>query len=122
MGQDKNRPRRRPQQARSRFLFDAIVEATRQLIDEEGLDAATPTRVAERAGVSPGSLYQYFPGVEALVGEVIDERLKKDEAEVAAAMAGLDGMPLEQMIDAYVMGALAIFRQEQTSKALHTNV
>jgi AcrR family transcriptional regulator len=54
------RERKRPQQARAQETVRAILEATVQILDREGLDAATTTRVAEVAGVSIGSLYQYF--------------------------------------------------------------
>jgi AcrR family transcriptional regulator len=68
---DKN-PRKLPRQARSKATFDAIVEATTQLLLREGYDRFTTARVASRAGVSVGSLYQYFPNKTALAAAVID--------------------------------------------------
>lgn len=65
-------PRKRPRQNRSRATVDAILEATAQVLVEDGYDKTSTNRVAERAGVSIGSLYQYFPGKEALVGELVD--------------------------------------------------
>lgn len=66
------KPRRSPRQARARVTVDAIVEATTQVLLEEGYDRLTTARAAERAGVSVGSLYQYFPNKAALVFAVID--------------------------------------------------
>lgn len=60
-------PRKQPKQARSKSTVEAIVEATAQVLITDGFDKASTNRIAERAGVSIGSLYQYFPNKEALV-------------------------------------------------------
>lgn len=52
--------------------MDALVEATARILVREGFDKASTNRIAEVAGVSVGSLYQYFPGKEALVAAVIE--------------------------------------------------
>lgn len=68
--------RRIPQQARSRAVYDAILEAAGQVLVERGYEKASTGRIAERAGVSVGSLYQYFGGKDdvfaALTARVID--------------------------------------------------
>jgi AcrR family transcriptional regulator len=64
--------RKSPRQARARATVAAIVEATIQLLLKEGYDRFTTARAAERAGVSVGSLYQYFPNKAALACAVID--------------------------------------------------
>lgn len=74
--------RRRPRQERSRATVDAIVEAAAQIFEREGL-AATTNRIAERAGVSIGTLYQYFPNKHALLAELAGRH-------IAAARARLD--------------------------------
>lgn len=68
------RPRKRPQQARSRALVDALVEATERVLTRSGYEAATTQAIADVAGVSIGSLYQYFPNKEALVAAVVERR------------------------------------------------
>ncbi len=60
-------PRKRPGQARSRFTVDALLTATMQLLVRGGVGAVNTNDVAERAGVSVGSLYQYFPNKESLL-------------------------------------------------------
>jgi len=65
-------PRKRPRQERSKATVDAILEATAQVLVEHGYDKTSTNRVAKRAGVSIGSLYQYFPNKEAMVGELVD--------------------------------------------------
>ena len=64
--------RKSPRQDRSKVTVDAILDATAHIIVTDGYDQLSTNRVAERAGVSIGSLYQYFPNKEALVGELVD--------------------------------------------------
>ena len=64
-------PRKRPRQARSRETYAAILEATAHILEAEGLEAANTNAIAERAGVSVGSLYQYFPDKAAILAELI---------------------------------------------------
>ncbi|XZO00946.1 MAG: TetR/AcrR family transcriptional regulator [Microcoleus sp.] len=60
-------PRKRPKQERSQATVQAILTATTHILTEDGYNQLTTNRVAERAGVSIGSLYQYFPNKEALI-------------------------------------------------------
>lgn len=70
--------RRSPMQARSRATRDAILEAASQILEREGAAGFNTNAVADRAGVSIGTLYQYFPGKAAILVTVA-----KHEAEVA---------------------------------------
>ncbi|MCB9593744.1 MAG: TetR/AcrR family transcriptional regulator [Sandaracinaceae bacterium] len=72
--------KKRPKQARSKATVDAIVEATGQIFEKEGFKKTTTTRVAERAGVSVGSLYQYFPDKQTLIAAFFERRLEQDVA------------------------------------------
>lgn len=65
-------PRKIPRQARARATVEAILGAGAQLLAEHGFESLTTARVAERAGVSIGSLYQYFPNKQALAAALID--------------------------------------------------
>lgn len=64
-------PRKIPQQQRSAVTVAAILEATARILETEGPDALTTNAAAERAGVSIGSLYQYFPNKTALLVELV---------------------------------------------------
>jgi AcrR family transcriptional regulator len=64
--------RKRPQQARSRATVDTILDAAARVLRKHGYDDATTNRIAEVAGVSVGSLYQYFPNKESLVRALIE--------------------------------------------------
>jgi AcrR family transcriptional regulator len=81
------RPRRRPRQHRSRATVESIVTAAERVIAREGTRCATTNRIAEVAGVSVGSLYQYFPNKEALV-EMLRDRSGDDFA--AGVQARID--------------------------------
>lgn len=65
-------PRKRPTQPRAQATFDALVEACAQLLAEVGYDAVTTNAIADRAGVSIGSLYEYFPSKDAVVAQVAE--------------------------------------------------
>ena len=70
-------PRKLASQERSRATVDALLEATTRVLLKEGYDRASTNRIAEVAGVSIGSLYQYFPSKEALVAAVIDRHAQE---------------------------------------------
>lgn len=82
-------PRKIPRQARAQATVEAIIVATAQLLTEQGFVNLTTARVAERAGVSIGSLYQYFPNKQGLAAAVVDhysdEVLARFTAMVRAA-------------------------------------
>ena len=80
-------PRKNPSQERSRATVDAIVDATARVLVRDGYDALSTNRVAREAGVSVGSLYQYFPGKEALVAAVMERHASRLQEHIAARMA-----------------------------------
>src|SRR5690348_16401650 len=69
--------RNRPKQSRSRATVGAILEAMIRVLDQEGYEAATTTRVAEVAGVSIGTLYQYFSNRDAILDALQDRELSR---------------------------------------------
>jgi AcrR family transcriptional regulator len=71
--------RRVARQSRSRETTDAIVEAAAQVFAEVGLERATTTRIAEVAGVSVGSLYQYFPDKRSLITAIYERESRRLE-------------------------------------------
>lgn len=69
--------RKKPQQARSSELVAAILQAATQVLEQEGATRFTTARVAERAGVSIGSLYQYFPNKAAILFRLQSEEWQR---------------------------------------------
>ncbi len=80
-------PRRRPRQARAQATVDAIVKATACVLVEEGYDRASTNRIAHAAGVSIGSLYQYFPSKEALVAALVESHQSRMRDALDQALA-----------------------------------
>ena len=87
-------PRKSASQARSRATVDALVEATARILVREGFDKASTNRIAEVAGVSVGSLYQYFPCKEALVAAVIERHQQAIMRTVQGELADLLALPV----------------------------
>ena len=79
------KPRKKPLQARSNATVDAIVEATIRILRRDGWTGCTTTRIAMLAGVSVGSLYQYFPNRNAIAVEIVRQRTRTYLAAVIAA-------------------------------------
>ena len=77
------------------MTVDALVEATARILVRDGFDRASTNRIAEEAGVSIGSLYQYFPGKEALVAAVIERHNRDLMSVVHAALSQAAGESIE---------------------------
>src|SRR5437016_906609 len=91
------RARKQPVQARSEATVSAIFEATVQVLLGVGYRKMTTTRVAERAGVSVGTLYQYFPNRRALIAAVIERYLEETASLVERDCRLLAGRSLDEM-------------------------
>ena len=114
------KPRKMPRQARSAATVDAIFQATFQVLLKDGAPRLTTTRVAERAGVSVGTMYQYFPHKKALLYAVLQQHLETVAEAMEAACARYAGQRLAVISDGLVAAYLdAKTRQVATSRALY---
>jgi AcrR family transcriptional regulator len=91
-------PRKTPVQARAAVTVEAISEATIQVLLSHGADRLTTTRVAERAGVSVGTLYQYYPNKQSLLFAVMEGHFEQVASAVEAACEQASTKPLSEMI------------------------
>jgi len=96
------KPRKSPRQARAMATLDAIFEASIQVLVIDGPAHLTTTRVAERAGVSVGTMYQYFPHKQALFYALNERYLDVLAEKVENACRAQHGGPISQMVDALV--------------------
>jgi AcrR family transcriptional regulator len=95
-------PRKTPIQARSTLTVEAISEATIQVLLSHGAEQLTTTRVADRAGVSVGTLYQYYPNKQSLLFAVLENHLNKVASGLEAACEAACHKPLAEMIEEVV--------------------
>lgn len=96
------KPRKTPVQSRSRVTVDAILEATIQVFLSEGMARLTTTRVSERAGVSVGTMYQYFPNKLALIIALNERYLTALAERIEETCASMEGQPASQMVTALI--------------------
>jgi AcrR family transcriptional regulator len=98
--------RKRPVQERSRQTVKAILQATAQVLVQRGYESTTTGAVAERAGASIGTLYQYFPNKESLVAALVEEHVHEVLSLVEAALARYASEPLPVLLGAIVRASL----------------
>ncbi len=99
-------PRKSASQERSRATVDALLEATTRILIKEGYDRTSTNRIAEVAGVSIGSLYQYFPSKEALVAAVIDRHTQSISEVTRNALVKAAALPIEAAAREFVSVAI----------------
>jgi AcrR family transcriptional regulator len=109
-------PRKLASQKRSRLTVDALLEATARVLTQEGYDRASTNKIASVARVSIGSLYQYFPGKEALVAAVIDRHKSEMMQVIRNALVKVAARPVE--VAARVLVSVGI-EAHRVDPALH---
>ena len=96
------RPRKLPAQRRSQQTFDAIVEAGTQLLPLLGYAGTTTNHIAERAGVNIASLYEYFPGKDAIVAQVAERLVRRVLERLASESATILAAPEDQGVRMWI--------------------
>jgi AcrR family transcriptional regulator len=99
-------PRRKPRQSRSRATVDAILQATAQVLVRDGYQKTTTNRIATRAGVSVGTLYQYFPNKDALVVALCEQHSQEMMTLLSASIAELQDATPERATKVIVRAML----------------
>lgn len=114
MARTKNvlKPRKLPTQSRAKATYDAIITATAQVLAAEGLDGANTNRIAEVAGVSIGSLYQYFPNKDAMMQALIDRYAQRFVVHLSGFLSELGQEPARGAVRAYVRAMLELPRED----------
>lgn len=113
-------PRKSPVQARSAATVEALRIAAVQLLVADGLDRCTTTRIAERAGASVGTLYQYYPNRDALLAAALEEHLDGVAGAVERACRAQTGEGASAMASALVSAFLAAkLHDPSKSRALY---
>lgn len=116
-------PRRSPVQGRAQVTVEAILKAAAQILARKGPEAATTNAIAARAGVSIGSLYQYFADREALIDELVRRHVAEMQAVLTRALAGIAEQPLPAAIEQLVTAILAAHQvAPRLHQALHLSL
>ena len=101
------RARKQPAQDRSRATVDAILEGAAQVLTRVGYARLTTAAVAERAGVSVGSLYQYFPNKDAVVRALLEQYFERVRAGIERVRLESRGAPLRDRVEGLVRASIA---------------
>lgn len=113
--------RKRPRQQRSRHLVEAILQASAQIFADQGYAGATTNKIAERAGVSVGSLYQYFPNKDSLLSCLLEKHHEDVHEIVGKALKRFEepGCALEDWFRQLLKELMALHRSDpDLTKAL----
>lgn len=100
------RPRKLPQQERARATVEVILEAAARILVKHGFDGMTTNHVAEKAGVSVGSLYQYFPNKESLVAELERRHHAELRAAFEEAYPRAEVLGIAEMVDVMIRATI----------------
>jgi AcrR family transcriptional regulator len=92
------KPRKKPVQGRSRVTVDAILEAAARLFVRDGYPNTTTNRIAELAGVSVGSLYEYFPNKASILLALLQRQVDITLGLMRERLAAVHGRPLEEVV------------------------
>jgi AcrR family transcriptional regulator len=103
------KPRKQPLQERSRATVDIILTAATQVLERTGLEEMTTNQIAERAGVSVASVYQYFPNKEAITAALMGQHLQKQAALFGAVLADHHKQSFEALSGALLDLVMNIF-------------
>jgi AcrR family transcriptional regulator len=99
-------PRKKAVQPRAQATVEAILTATARLLVREGYDHASTNRIAEAAGVSIGSLYQYFPSKEALVAALMERHIVEMSDVLHREAARVIDAPIDRAVEHIVRAML----------------
>lgn len=99
-------PRKTPRQERSAATCAAILEAAARILETSGSQGLTTNHVAVLAGVSVGTLYQYFPAKEAILAELVRQMRQEMLADFISAARAAEGKGLSHAVDAMVAASL----------------
>lgn len=106
MPKNRLKPRKLPHQARSRETVEAILDAAARVLARDSLVGFNTNRVAQVAGVSIGSLYQYFPGKDALCAALIERAHRGLKDAIDRVYSETEGHPVELAVRALVRLAI----------------
>jgi AcrR family transcriptional regulator len=107
-------PRKLPRQERSAFMVNTILQAATRVLSEESLEGFNTNRVANVAGISVGSLYQYFPNKSSLIATLIEREHELLCSELEKCLMRCRGKSLRAVVESFV--ELAVNQQHENPR------
>ena len=107
-----SKPRRTPQQGRSKATVDAILQAAARVLVAGGYDDLQTNRIAEVAGVGIGSLYEYFPNKDSIIVALTDRFAMSLHRELQRAHSSLEGVALDEALAQLTRAAFSVYKRE----------
>lgn len=106
-------PRKEPKQSRAKKTVGYIIDATAQVLENIGYDKISTNKIAKRAGVSIGSLYQYFPSKESIIDYMVDEYITKHFQVLKEKLDAMEDTSLDEVIRHILSAFLSLFEQKR---------
>ena len=94
--------RKKPRQNRSQMTFLDILQATRLLLEESDFDEISTNKIAKKAGVSIGSLYQYFGSKEGILDQLVEKMAVKQFTAFESRVKQMTAISIDSFIDNYI--------------------
>ena len=118
------RPIRKAKQSRAKATVEAIAEAAAQILSRDGLASLNTNAIARRAGVSVGSVYEYFPNKQAIIDMLLDRHLMDGEAALREGASVLTNAPTPRdIVRVLVDGAVRLHQNDpQLHRVLSTEI
>lgn len=115
IAKDKERfsPRKNPSQERSRVTVDSIKQATTDLIARDGVSSLTAAKIAQRAGVSTGTFYDYFPNKEAVLLSLFEASSSQVVVAMRNFMAGMLDVSMNQVVTKGIRQLLSLHEEHK---------
>ncbi|HEV7918982.1 MAG TPA: TetR/AcrR family transcriptional regulator [Solirubrobacterales bacterium] len=103
--------RRTPLQSRSRARVESILDVAADVIAENGLEALTTSAVAERSGISVGTLYQYFADRDAIIATLVDRHVETMNTRLVEDFSKLEKLTVSGLVEAAINSHANFYRE-----------
>lgn len=111
-------PKKSPKRRSSRSLVSAILTTTARILETGDYAKVTTNRIAKLAGVSIGSVYEYFPSKEALIGAIVDQAIERNQKRFEARLNDCDGYSFDELIGVMVQAAADSYLRNRKIRAI----
>jgi AcrR family transcriptional regulator len=105
--------RKKPKQKRSEVLVESVLEAATRILESVGLTASSTNKIAEKAGVSIGSLYQYFPGKDAIFAKLVERQQERNAQRFQKIILENEGKNVKEITRVLISDVVDLFFEKR---------